>query len=46
MTVRDVNEFTCWFLLADVENFVNLSTAVPAETLAQMIGSWLPRKIP
>src|SRR2546423_6829091 len=41
MTVRDVNEFTCWFLLADVENFVKLSTAVPAETLAQMIGSWL-----
>jgi adenylate cyclase len=41
MTVREVNEFTCWFLLADVENFVKLSTEVPAEELAQMIGAWL-----
>ncbi|MDB6148109.1 MAG: adenylate/guanylate cyclase domain protein, partial [Spartobacteria bacterium] len=22
MTVREVNEFTCWFLLMDIENFV------------------------
>ena len=41
MTVRDVNEFTCWFLLADVENFVKLSSEVPAEELAQMVGAWL-----
>jgi adenylate cyclase len=41
MTLRDVNEFTCWFLLADVENFVKLSTEVPAEVLAQMVGAWL-----
>src|SRR6266513_3902127 len=41
MTVREVNELTCWFLLADVENFVKLGSEVPAEELAQMIGAWL-----
>jgi pSer/pThr/pTyr-binding forkhead associated (FHA) protein len=41
MTVREVNEFTCWFLLVDLENFVKLSTEVPAEELAQMVGAWL-----
>jgi adenylate cyclase len=41
MTVREVKELTCWFLLADVENFVKLSTELPAEDLAQMVGAWL-----
>jgi adenylate cyclase len=41
MTVREINEFTCWFLLVDLENFVKLSTEVPAEELAQMVGAWL-----
>jgi adenylate cyclase len=41
MTVRDVSELTCWFLLLDIENFVQLSSEVPAEELARMVGAWL-----
>ena len=41
MTVRDVSELTCWFLLMDIENFVQLSSDVPAEELARMVGAWL-----
>jgi adenylate cyclase len=41
MTVRDVNELTCWFLLMDIENFVQLSSEVPSEELARMVGAWL-----
>lgn len=41
MTVRDVNELTCWFLLMDVENFVKLGGEVPPGELAQMVGGWL-----
>jgi adenylate cyclase len=41
MTERDVNEFTCWFLLLDIENFVRLSGELPSEQLAQMVGAWL-----
>jgi len=41
MTVRDISEVTCWFLLMDIENFVQLSTEVPAEELARMVGTWL-----
>ena len=41
MTVRDVNELTCWFLLMDIENFVQLSSDVPAQELARMVGAWL-----
>lgn len=41
MTVRDVNELTCWFLLMDIENFVQLSSDVPAQDLARMVGAWL-----
>src|SRR2546423_188650 len=41
MTVRDVSELTCWFLLMDIENFVQLTSEVPAEELARMVGAWL-----
>ena len=41
MTVRDVNELTCWFLLADIENFVKLGGDIPPANLAQMVGAWL-----
>jgi adenylate cyclase len=40
-TVRDVSELTCWFLLMDIENFVHLSSDLPAEELARMVGTWL-----
>ena len=40
-TVRDVNELTCWFLLMDIENFVHLSSDLPAAELARMVGTWL-----
>jgi adenylate cyclase len=41
LTVRDVSEMTCWFLLLDIENFVALSTEVPQSELARMVGAWL-----
>ena len=41
MTVRDVKELTCWFLLADIENFVQLGREVASADLAQTVGAWL-----
>jgi adenylate cyclase len=41
ITVRDVSELTCWFLLADIENFVKLGAEVPSPELARMVGVWL-----
>jgi len=41
VTVRDVRELTCWFLLLDIENFVALSGEVPQAELARMVGAWL-----
>ena len=41
MTVRDVNELTCWFLLLDIEDFVQLSSELKTEELARMVGAWL-----
>jgi adenylate cyclase len=40
-TVREVKEMTCWFLLLDIQNFVELSSRMSAEKLAQMVGAWL-----
>ncbi|MEP7014012.1 MAG: FHA domain-containing protein [Verrucomicrobiota bacterium] len=41
MTVRDVNELTCWFLVLDIENFMGLTSELPPEDLARMVGAWL-----
>ena len=41
MTVREVKELTCWFLVMDIENFVQLSTERPTEELALTVGAWL-----
>ncbi len=41
MTVRDVNELTCWFLLLDIQNFVQLGTQLSTDQLAQMVGTWI-----
>ena len=41
LTVRDVSELTCWFLLLDIENFVKLTGDIPAGELARMVGVWL-----
>lgn len=41
MTVRDVNEMTCWFLLLDIENFVSLHEEIASNDLARMVGAWL-----
>lgn len=41
MTEREVSEQTCWFLLMDIQNFVHLSSEVPAQELARMVGAWL-----
>ena len=41
MTIRDVRELTCWFLLLDIENFVQLSSRLPTEEMARMVGIWI-----
>src|ERR1700730_12649447 len=41
LTVRDVSEMTCWFLLLDIGNFVALSTEVPQSELVRMVGACL-----
>ena len=41
MTVREVNQLTCWFLLLDIENFMRLSSDLKTEELARMVGAWL-----
>ena len=41
LTVRDVSELTCWFLLLDIQNFVSLSAELPQNELARMVGAWL-----
>ena len=43
MTVRDVSELTCWFLLLDIQNFVRLSSEIQTEELARMVGAWLAK---
>ena len=40
-TVREVSEMTCWFLVIDIENFVQLSSEMPTEHLARTMGAWL-----
>ena len=41
LTVREVSELTCWFLVMDIENFVQLSSERPTEELARTVGAWL-----
>src|SRR5205814_2403411 len=41
MTKRDSRQVSCWCLLMNIENFVQLSTEVPAKELARMVGTWL-----
>jgi adenylate cyclase len=41
MTVREVRELICWFLVMDIENFVQLSSERPTEELARTVGAWL-----
>ena len=40
-TVQDVKDFSGWFLLADIENFVQLSREAPSADLARMVWGWL-----
>ncbi len=41
LTQREVSELTCWFLVMDIENFVQLSADRPTEELARTVGAWL-----
>lgn len=41
LTQREVRELTCWFLVMDIENFVQLSSDRPTEELARTVGAWL-----
>lgn len=41
MTVREMQQAPCWFLIADIENFVSLSASMEADSLARLVGEWL-----
>ncbi|HEV2095384.1 MAG TPA: adenylate/guanylate cyclase domain-containing protein [Chthoniobacterales bacterium] len=41
MTVQDVSNLTCWFLILDIKNFVQLSCDLTTDGLARMVGAWL-----
>ncbi len=41
MTVRETREVPCWFLVADIANFVSLSASMSQDEMAQTIGEWL-----
>ncbi len=41
LTVREVKELACWFLLLDIKNFVRLSSSLPTEEMARMVGAWM-----
>jgi len=41
LTLREVNELTCWFLVLDIENFVRLTADVPTDQLGRIVGTWL-----
>ena len=41
LTERQVSELVCWFLVLDIENFVQLSSERPTEELARTVGAWL-----
>ncbi len=41
MTVREIKEMTCWFLVLDIENFVSLSNEHSSADMARMTGAWL-----
>ncbi len=41
LTVREIKEMACWFLLLDIKNFVRLSTSLPTAEMAQMVGAWM-----
>ena len=41
LTEREAPELTCWFLLVDIKNFVQLTSQLTTEELARMVGAWL-----
>ncbi len=41
MTEREAAELTCWFLVLDIENFVQLTRDTSTGELAQMVGAWV-----
>jgi adenylate cyclase len=41
LTEREVSELTCWFLVIDIESFVQLTSEIPTPDLARMVGGWL-----
>ncbi len=41
LTIRDVSELTCWFLLIDIQNFVKLTASMADADLARLVGVWL-----
>ncbi len=40
-TIRETAELTCWFLVVDIENFVQVTKDHSTEELAQMVGVWV-----
>lgn len=41
LTIRGIQHVGCWLLLADIEDFTPLSTRLPVERLASLLGEWM-----
>ena len=41
MTVREMQQVPCWFLIADIENFETLTNTMETDVLAHVMGEWL-----
>jgi adenylate cyclase len=41
LTIRGIQHVACWLLLADIEDFTPLSTRLPLERLALLLGEWM-----
>lgn len=40
-TIRGIEHVGCWLLLADIQDFTPLSTRLPVERLASVLGEWI-----
>ena len=40
-TIREIENVSCWLLVADIENFTPLSRSLTSDRLATLIGGWV-----
>jgi len=41
MTVREMQQAPCWFLIADIEDFATISNTMESDDLARIVGEWI-----